>query len=122
MDSDVCASLKDQERVAKLPIASGVDINRRAHWGRTPLLWATSNGHANIPEGLIGANALVDLRDRTIHIALYVAAGHVHNSIVSLLLACGADPTLLNHFGNTVAAEVAMRRHIAIVQEMFRLQ
>ena len=49
------------EAVAAL-ISHGADVNARNEWGKTPLMWASFNGHAKVVEALLDAGADKELK------------------------------------------------------------
>lgn len=60
--------------------------------GRTPLWWASKEGHTATVELLIGAN--VNIQNANDGTPLYVAAANGHIRVVRLLIDCGADVNL----------------------------
>ena len=70
--------------------------------GYTALMFASFNGHTEIVQLLLNANAIPDLQTENGVTALHLAAGKGYPDIVQLLLEYGADPNISN------------RRHTAI--------
>ncbi|CAF9909973.1 MAG: hypothetical protein ALECFALPRED_006122 [Alectoria fallacina] len=67
---------------------------------------------------LIDANTIIEAEDNVAHTALHAAAGYGHESTVSLLLASGAHPNLLDRYGRTAMAGAARRGSVAIAKEL----
>lgn len=74
--------------------------------GRTPLLMAASEGHADCAKMLIDAGADVDAAtavhdDQGSETAMHVASYHGHADVVSMLLSAGANPNIQLRNGRT---------------------
>lgn len=72
----------------KALISSGVNINKRDHFGRTPLHWAAIFGQFAIAQELVrGPEVILNKREKsTNQTALSLAASHGHDNIADLLL------------------------------------
>ena len=57
----IAAALNEIEAVAAL-ISHGADVNAREEYGRTPLMWASREGHAKVVEALLDAGADKELK------------------------------------------------------------
>jgi uncharacterized protein len=93
------AAARGFTRIVERLLGAGVDVHRRYGNALTVLMWAA--GHANdVPEAdglrtvelLLGRGARLDDADNRGRTALMIAAELGHGAIVTLLLACGADP------------------------------
>ena len=52
------AADKGNIEAVKQHLAAGADVNAKTMWGRTPLHWATAEGHKEIAELLIAEGAM----------------------------------------------------------------
>ena len=62
--------------------------------GRTPLHWASENGHLEVAKLLLANNANVDAADKDGRTPLHFACQNGHLEVAKLLLANNADPTI----------------------------
>jgi ankyrin repeat protein len=63
---------------------------------RTPLHWASSSGNDLAVRVLVELGADIDRQDKRVWSALHIAAANVQSSCVELLLALGADVSLVD--------------------------
>lgn len=96
----------DAVYVAGLPavkklIAAGSDIECRDRDGRTPLMNACFEGHAEIISLLLKNGADVNAADNAGWTALHACAQEGHVSIAKLLLKAGANVDALDENGNS---------------------
>lgn len=79
-------------------------INHQSCLGHTSIMCASCHGYKEVVENLLKIkNINLDLQDSLGNSALYYACHQNHNDIISLLLEHGADPTVQNNHGVTVA-------------------
>jgi ankyrin repeat protein len=70
--------------------------------GRTPLHWATWDGHANLIDKLLAVNkGLLDLKTHGARTAISLVAERGHLDCVEKLTTYGADPTIPGLLGNS---------------------
>ena len=69
--------------------------------GLTALMYASCNGHSEVVQLLLNAEAKSDLQTDSGETALYLAVIQVYPDIVQLLLEYGADPNISNRHGAT---------------------
>jgi ankyrin repeat protein len=83
----------DVEHVERA-VAKGIDVDRRYHDGRTPLMWAAalgpSDSHLQIAEILLAAGADVNAADAHGNTPLMWAVSHERTNLFGLFLDAGA--------------------------------
>jgi ankyrin repeat protein len=103
-------------RLAEL-IRGGVDVNTAESDGRTPIMAAASEGHADAVRLLIEAGADVRARDQSGDTALSEAAYEGHAKVVKLLLDAGADVnTVGKELNHTPLMSAAWEGHAEVVR------
>ena len=100
---------KSAERVCKLLISSGADLNLKANDGATPLFTAASVGSLEVVRLLITNRCQLDLTDKAGWTPLMGAVDRGSLDIVDLLIGSGADIALKNNKGLT-AIDIANNR------------
>jgi len=91
------ASSGDIARVKSL-IASGVDVNKKAERGYTPLHWAVKTNRKDVAELLIGAGGNVNARTGLRGwMPLHIATLQSNKEVAETLIAKGADLDAQNH-------------------------
>ena len=100
---------KTAERICKMLITRGADVNLKASDGATPLLTAASIGSAEVVRLLLDKRAKVDAVDKLGGTPLMCAADRGDDEIVDALLSAGADPSLRDAKGMT-AIDLALKR------------
>jgi hypothetical protein len=75
----------DLAEVQKWVAVKGVDINARDNIGRTPLYWASANGHESVVRLLLDKGADVNTCDNDGRTPVYEASSNGHESVVRLL-------------------------------------
>lgn len=79
-------------------------INHQSRLGHTSIMCASCHGYKEVVENLLKIkNINLDLQDSLGNSALYYACHQNHNDIIALLLEHGANPTVQNNHGATVA-------------------
>jgi hypothetical protein len=99
------ASIKGRTDLMKALIAKDADVNKT---GWTPLHYAASGQQTDVVELLLEHSAYIDAESPNGSTPLMMAAMYGKESLVSLLLDAGADPSLKNHLGLS-AADFAKR-------------
>lgn len=84
--------------------------------GETPLIVASSHGHARVVALLLEYNANVNAVDCIMRSALYVACEHGHVEVVNELLNCGPDLDQQEEEGNTAVMAASVRGDLALVR------
>lgn len=100
----------DSSQIIKLLLTSGANVNARDTNGRTALHHAADNNRADVFEALTKPTsqypADIDLDARTTEwgdTALHIAAHHLHNHFVALLLEAGARKDIKNNDGESAS-------------------
>ena len=99
------ASIKGRTDLMKALIDKDADVNKT---GWSPLHYAASGQQADVVEMLLEHSAYIDAESPNGSTPLMMAAMYGKESLVSLLLNAGADPSLKNHLGLT-ASDFAKR-------------
>lgn len=88
--------------MVKSLIAEGADVNVRAKYGKTALIFAAVRGHLDVAEMLLANSAEVNVRDDDGGwTALHMAAARGRTRLVQLLLEIGADVNARDKRGQT---------------------
>ena len=95
---------------------NGHNINLRDTWNRTPLMWATENGHESVIQLLVEKGAEIDLDDSRGWTPLTMAVTNGNISIVKLLLEKGAHIEAKDKNGETALVKAVEQGHEAVVQ------
>ena len=121
----MAATIRGDEAMAELLLASGVNVNDQDEEGLTALMVAARDGHAALLQQLLDRGAIVDVRMRLGWTALAYAARKGHPDIARRLLRAGADPTLRDRSGWTAlmhassqAAEIGTDEPLAKVDSL----
>jgi ankyrin repeat protein len=85
-------------------------------YNRTPLSWASSNGHEAVVKLMLGKNADVESSDSTGQTPLSWAAEKGHEAVVKLLLDKNADIESSDRTGQTPLSSAAENGHEPVVK------
>jgi ankyrin repeat protein len=100
-------------------LALGADPRRQLEDGERALDWASQEGHLAAVERLLAHDpTLVDLPGYRGRTALGTAARNGHGALVSLLLACGADPRHRHSSGARALDRAAQEGHLDVVERL----
>ena len=92
----------ERDRIVRMLLDAGADVNQPDAFGHTPLMWAISVGDAGMTAELLRAGADVNARRPDGTTALHTAAASdARADCVRMLLAAGADPTARDREGKT---------------------
>lgn len=91
----------------------GAEVN---HGGWNPLIYAATNGHADIIQLLLGGGVQVNSTSENGTTALMMAARGNHSDAVKVLLKNGADPNIKNESGGTALKWALARNHHEIAE------
>ncbi len=111
------AAQGNTEQVKRL-LQSGADINATDERGRTAVMAATYEQHADTVAALIEAGADINLRDDNLNNVFLYAGAEGLPEILRLAIDAGADVTLTNRYGGTALIPAADRGHVDIVEEL----
>lgn len=112
------AAARDDTAAIKRLVAGGAAIDARDARGRTALLVATHENHADAAKVLIEAGANVNAKD-AINDSPYLYAGaRGHLAILKLTLAHGADLRSTNRYGGTALIPACERGHVETVRAL----
>lgn len=95
------ASLNAVECLDVLLAVRNIDVSSSDATGWTPLISASSAGHASVVSSLLRARCEVDAATRAGRTALSYAASKGHAAVVHQLLEHGCEPNLADRRGNT---------------------
>jgi len=96
----------------------GIDVNYRGDGGRTPLYWASTNGHFDVVRHLLSVNDIQvnQARDNGIT-ALYMASQEGHVDVVRLLLGVeGVEVNQARDNGTTALFMASTKGHVDVVR------
>ena len=97
------------------------DIQRdKETYGRTPLIWASKNGHESIVNDLLRAGVNVNARDNYDNTALIWASTNGHEKIVKALLEKGADVNACDNTKMTALMWASNMGHEEIVNDLLQ--
>ncbi len=88
--------------IARLLVQAGAAINARNRSQSTPLIFAARRGSVELVQTLLTLGASVDLTDVLGETALTNAVSQRNTAVFAPLLAAGADPMRLDHYGRTI--------------------
>lgn len=112
LDIIAAASLGNMDRLTALLRA---DAHLARDWGAGsgPLHWAAGAGHRQVVEALLTHGAAINARSKNTfsNTALHCGVLHAHTPIVELLLAAGADVSVIDGYGATPLHAVAKYPH-----------
>jgi ankyrin repeat protein len=114
------AAKHGHEAVVDILCESGADLDSTALGKRTPLIWASSEGHVGVVQRLLyymggeGLNAQGEYYKRLT--ALHYAAANGHAEVVKLLLKSGADATIADHMDMTPLCSACEGGHLGVAQ------
>ena len=97
-------------------IEKGANVNAEDNYGKTPLLWASRNGHKGIVELLIDNGANIEARNEYGYTPLLLASYRGHIKIVKLLIDNGADLNAKDNYGWTTLILASRIGYIDIVK------
>ena len=97
-------------------LKNGNDTNLRDTWNRTPLMWATENGHESVIQLLVEKGAEIDLEDSRGWTPLTLAVTNGYISVVKLLLKNGAFTEARVKNVDTALLKAAEQGHEVIVK------
>ena len=87
--------------VVELLLNMGSNINVIDDFKRTPLIYASANGQNGIVKCLLDHGAIVSIKCDDNFNALFYACQYDFDYIVEILLKSGANPDIVNDFGDT---------------------
>jgi ankyrin repeat protein len=120
------AAKHGQEAVVDFLCDSGADLDSTALGNRTPLIWASSEGHVGVVQRLLyymGGEGIDDKQQYSNVTALHYAAANGHEEVVKLLLQRGADATVVNAWDNlTPLSSACAGGHLGVVQSLIDYQ
>jgi ankyrin repeat protein len=114
-----------QEAVVDILCNSGADLDSTALEKRTPLIWASSEGHVGVVQRLLHHMKCkgMDAKDHFDMLrALHFAAANGHDEVVKLLLQHGADATITDVLDMTPLSWACQGGHLGVAQLLLEHQ
>jgi len=93
-------------------------VDARDHCGKTPIMWAASNGNEKLVELLIDQGAALNMQNFVGETALYLAAARGFDGICTLLIENGADTRFATIEGSSPVHVAAAGGHIAALKTL----
>jgi len=109
--------MRDRARVKAL-LANGADVDAVTKSGMTPLMYAASNGSAEIVQILLDSGAQVNAKRNDGFTAIDLAAFFGQLGVVCLLLQRGADPEARGRVGTSAETWASVRGFIDIAETL----
>jgi ankyrin repeat protein len=107
------ASLNGLRGIVEKLYIKGAEAN---HDGWNPLIYAATNGHADIIQLLLSGGVQVNSTSENGTTALMMAARGNHSDAVKILLKNGADPNIRNESGGTALKWALARKHHEVAE------
>jgi ankyrin repeat protein len=104
-----CAAERGNTLRVLMYLKSGIPIETRDEFGKTPLIWAATFSHLALVGLLLSRRADTETRDLGGFTALHWAAANGNDVALSLLLEHGAQIDAQNHVGVTPLMQAASR-------------
>ncbi|KAL7791464.1 ankyrin repeat-containing domain protein [Trichoderma ceciliae] len=101
-------------------LSVGMDLEKKDENGRTPLSWASGNGHQAIVKSLLEKGAVIDAKDINGRTSLSWAAENGHQATVKLLLDKGAIIDAKDYYGRTSLSWAAKNGHQTTVKLLLK--
>lgn len=110
-----------EEAALKLLLDSGADINTKDRSGNTPLIRFVKSQGENQVRFLISRGANIHQGSNNGMTALHEVAWNGNIPILELLLAAGADPSVMNYAGKTPLDLAREQEHQTVIQRLMPL-
>ncbi|RYP12344.1 hypothetical protein DL765_007390 [Monosporascus sp. GIB2] len=98
-------------------LGAGARINSKDKFGRTPLHWASENGHDTVVKLLLESGADTNVEDDMGRTPLHWASENGHDTVVKLLLESGADTNVKDKFDCTPLYPTSEYGHDTVASE-----
>jgi len=110
------ASACGHEKIVRLLLDNGAQINSRNDTGKTPLIVAATHGHADIVKILLKNGADVNMQTKDGTTAIFMASFTDHKDIVELLIKGGANIFLKIDEGKSPLAAAEHQNNTDIIE------
>jgi ankyrin repeat protein len=94
------AALQGEDRIVRLLLDAGADIDRKSGDGNTPIIAATLMHHTAVVRGLLAYHPDISIWNREGRVSLGIAVEQGYADIVALMLAAAVDPNVMERNGN----------------------
>jgi ankyrin repeat protein len=111
------ASENNLAEVSRL-LSVGADVNAKDRRDRTPLHWASENGHVQVVKELLDHFADIDAKDNRNWTPLLCAGASGHVAVGQALLSRGASIDAKDRYGNSPLHMAAVMDHLAVVKSL----
>ncbi|OAA71494.1 Pfs, NACHT and Ankyrin domain protein [Cordyceps fumosorosea ARSEF 2679] len=108
--------LRPQQRIVKLLLEKGANVNAKDNEGRTPLSYVAEKGHEAITKLLLDKGADAEAKDNDSRTPLSYVAEKGHEAIAKLLLDKGADVETNDNNSRTPLSYVAEKGYEAFAK------
>ncbi|RYP18847.1 hypothetical protein DL767_009749 [Monosporascus sp. MG133] len=101
-------------------LGTGARINSKDEIGKTPLHWASENGHDTVVKQLLQGGADANAKDKAGWTPLHLASRNGRDTVVKQLLEGGADANAKHNYGKTPLHMASRNGHDTVVKQLLK--
>lgn len=107
------AALQGHVRIVRLLLKAGADVDRKSNDGNTPIIAATILHRTDVVRELLAYRPDMTIWNREGRVSLGIAVEQGDKAVVTMMLAAGVDPNLMDRNGNRPLFWAGDRQDIA---------